>query len=93
VDVAGLIPTPTPDHANLSASFGIDPLGLIASGALLVATAPVDAGTILRALEEAGIRAVQIGTLEEEDAGVMAVTKGKERPLPRFATDELARAF
>ena len=81
-----------PETRALAAPFGIDPLGLIASGALLMATAPDDAGNILRALEDARIRAVRIGTVEEADAGVSAVTKGEERPLPRFASDELTRA-
>ena len=82
-----------PETRELAAPFGIDPLGLIASGALLMATPPEDAEQILRALDDAGIHAVRIGTVEEEDAGVMAVTGGSERPLPRFASDELSRAF
>jgi len=82
-----------PETRELATPFGIDPLGLIASGALLMATAPEESGTILRALEAAGIRAVRIGTVEEAEAGVMTVTNGKERPLPRFASDELTRVL
>ena len=82
-----------PETREMAGPLGIDPLGLIASGALLMATAPDGAGAILRSLKKAGIRAVRIGTLEEGDAGVMAATKGEERPLPRFATDELVRVL
>lgn len=78
---------------EIAAALGIDPLGLIASGALLLAVVPADAGAILGALERSGIPAVRIGSLKEKEAGVMAEVDGRVRPLPRFATDELTRAL
>ena len=69
----------------------LDPMGLIASGALLLASAPAGAEAILHALERAGIPAARIGTMEKAERGVVVVEDGKERPLPHFPTDELAR--
>lgn len=71
----------------------LDPLGLLASGSLLLAVAPEDAEAILEALDRAGIPAFRIGTLEGEAAGVTALANGTQSPLPRFATDELARVL
>ncbi|MFQ6102024.1 MAG: AIR synthase family protein [Anaerolineae bacterium] len=82
---------------------GLDPLGLIASGALLLAVACGDAAAILAALEEAGIAAAHIGrVVEREDLQASAARSRRrivlrsaagERPLPRFARDEIARLF
>ncbi len=77
----------------LAEPFGIDPLGLIASGALLISTPQDHADAILRALHDEGIQAVAIGTIEHGALGAMLVVDGTERPLPRFDTDELDRAF
>lgn len=77
----------------LAALFDIDPLGLIASGALLIAAPSDEAGPILGALDEAGIDATRIGTIVEDDAGVTGVRKGEERPLSRFPADELGKAL
>ena len=93
-----------PETQALCAQLGLDPLGLIASGALLLAVAPGDAGPILTALEEAGIVAAHIGHVVEppEDLQPSAACSRRrvvlrsatgERPLPRFERDEIARLF
>ena len=76
---------------KLAAVFDIDPLGLIGSGALLIAAAPEDARAMVEALRAESIAAVPIGTVEEEKAGVVAVERGNEKPLRRFINDELTR--
>jgi len=82
-----------PETHTLCTRMGLDPLGLIASGALLMAVAPGDAGAILDALEEAGIAAARIGRVVERGQGVVLSGAAGERPLPVFERDEIARLF
>ena len=78
---------------TLCSRLGLDPLGLIASGALLLAVAPEDADAVLSALEEAGILANCIGQVVEPERGVALRGSTGARPLPRFERDEIARLF
>ena len=79
---------------TLCRHFGLDPLGLIASGALLIAAASEAADAIVAALEGAGIAASRIGRVVEPSAGcVLRDAAGRCRPLPCFARDEIARLF
>jgi hydrogenase expression/formation protein HypE len=82
-----------PETAQLCQAFDLDPLGVIASGALLMAVAPDDALAIRRALEAADIPAFDIGRVVDQAAGVTLLTAEGRRPLPRFARDEIARLF
>jgi hydrogenase maturation factor len=68
-----------------------DPLGLIASGSLLVCCDPAEAAGLLGAFAAAGIPAADIGEITAEGAGVSALVRGRPAPWPRFATDEAAR--
>jgi hydrogenase expression/formation protein HypE len=77
----------------LCAQLGLDPLGLIASGALLLAVAPGDAAAIRTALEEAGLAAARIGRVVERERGVVLRSGTDERPLPHFERDEIARLY
>jgi hydrogenase expression/formation protein HypE len=82
-----------PETRRLCAQLELDPLGLIASGSLLLAVAPEDAVGIRLALEEADISATQIGRVVERERGItLRSTRGK-RSLPRFRRDEIARLF
>jgi hydrogenase maturation factor len=80
-----------PETQILCARLGLDPLGLIASGALLLAVAPGDAAAIAAALEEAGIAVARIGRVVERARGIVLRSATGERPLPRFERDEIAR--
>ena len=82
-----------PETQVLCARLGLDPLGLIASGALLLAVAPGDAAATLGELEEAGIAAACIGRVIKQERGITLQSATGERPLPRFARDEIARLF
>ncbi len=70
---------------------GADPLGLIASGSLLVCCDPEQAPALLAALAAAGIAGADIGELTEDAAGVVALERGLPATWPDFATDEAAR--
>jgi hydrogenase maturation factor len=72
--------------------FGLDPLGLIASGALLLLVDPADAEAVTRACEGQGVPCARIGHAElpgSKGSGVFEASTGE--PLPRFAQDELTR--
>ena len=70
---------------------GLHVLGLLASGALLLAVANDDCDTAVKAIEEAGVRARRIGSLVSADAGVIMTDKRGRKSVPRFPRDEVAR--
>ena len=82
-----------PETRVLCARLGLDPLGLIASGALLLAVAPEDADAVESALEQAGIAAARIGRVVEQEQGVALHGGAGSRPVPRFERDEITRLF
>jgi hydrogenase expression/formation protein HypE len=81
------------DGGALCREFGLDPLGTIASGALLLALAPSDAGVVLHAFAREGIDAAFIGRVVPREAGVVLTRGGQPGPLPRFDQDEITRLF
>lgn len=82
-----------PETAALCSQFGLDPLGLIASGALLIACPPGESKPILASLQAAGITATCLGRAVERERGVTLTQEGRKQPLPTFARDEIARLF
>jgi hydrogenase maturation factor len=82
-----------PETQTLCRRLGLNPLGLIASGALLLAVAQEDADAILSALEKVDIAVARIGQVVERKQGVMLQGAAGARPLPRFERDEIARLF
>ncbi|MDI7275264.1 MAG: AIR synthase family protein [Anaerolineae bacterium] len=80
-----------PACRRLCDAFGLDPLGLIASGALLVAVAPADLPALEAAYRQAGIRWAHIGSVVPREEGLRYTAAGREAPLPRFDRDELTR--
>jgi hydrogenase expression/formation protein HypE len=71
--------------------YGLDPLGLIASGCLLVTVEPDDSEAVMRSLAAAGIPAARIGTITHRDRGVKIRSGGRIRDLPRFERDEIVK--
>ena len=82
-----------PEGRALCEAFGLDPLGTIASGALLLTLAPADAGIVIHALARESIDCHFIGQVVDRAQGVMLVDGTKSRPLPVFLRDEIARLF
>ena len=80
-----------PECAQVCGALGLDPLGLIASGALLAAVAPEDAPRVVAALAEQSIHAAEIGRATDASEGLKLAVAGEVRELPRFDRDELAR--
>lgn len=82
-----------PETAQLCSDFRLNPLGVIASGALLIAIAPAFERRTLARLRRAKISVARIGTVVPRRNGVTLIEDGHARPFPRFAVDELARFF
>ncbi len=82
-----------PETASLCAEYGLDPLGVIASGSLLITLSPQDSKRVIKALNEAGIEAAVIGKVVEEGEGLKLRAEGVVKELPRFERDEIARLF
>ena len=82
-----------PECSAFCSALGLNPLGLIASGALLAAVAPDDAPRLISALGREGIAAHEIGRITPPEEGLKMRTKDGIRNLPVFERDELARFF
>lgn len=78
-----------PETEAICAEVGVDPLGLVSSGALLVATPDPD--RTLGALREAGVPAAVVGRFVED--GTWKVAGGSREPLRPYPVDELWRAL
>jgi len=72
---------------------GLEPLGLIASGALVIVAPPQDSPALLRALASEGIPASVIGRVVAGPAGVQARSSAGLVPLPIYEQDEIGRVF
>ncbi len=80
-----------PETRLLSAKFAVDPLGLIASGSLLIAVESDVDEELVGALEGNGVMAGIIGKVIEDPGRRSIVVDGKETPLGRFDRDEILR--
>ncbi len=78
---------------KICSRLGLDPLGLIGSGSLLICCPPDASKRLIARLNEAGIAAAQIGRVAEEGAGVDAYRHGVRAAWPHFGADEITRLF
>lgn len=82
-----------PETVALTEALGLDPWGLIASGALLIVLPAEQAQHATSILEQKGIPASQIGQLTDDPAQRTMRVDGKQCELPTFEVDEIARFF
>ncbi len=82
-----------PEGERLCRALGLNPLGVIASGALLVAVAPEQAKALQAHYEQAGIPCAEIAELTPAEEGILLCDAAGTRPLARFDTDEITRIF
>ncbi len=80
-----------PETEQICRAIGIDPLGLIGSGSLLICAHSGESVSLLRALTEHGLRATVIGEVLGPGTGVATERSGEPCSLPSFPTDELTR--
>ncbi len=82
-----------PETAHVCGMLDLDPLGLLASGALLISVAETDVQGLLDAYARATIPATAIGTVHPRGHGRTLTIGSHAHPLPTFSRDELARYF
>ena len=80
-----------PECAEICRALSLDPLGLLASGALIITLPPEDVPGLLTALGQEGIDAFEIGRITGPEEGIHIIRGHELEPLPRFDRDELAR--
>ena len=80
-----------PECEAVCAALGIDPMGLLGSGALVATMPSIDAPRALRALDSIGVNGWEIGQMIEQEDGMWLIDRRGEHELPHFARDELAR--
>jgi hydrogenase expression/formation protein HypE len=85
--------TVVPEGAELCRVFGLDPLGTIASGSLLMTLSPADAGVVIHALAREGIDSHYIGQVVPREQGLLLVDGSYQEPLPIFHQDEITKLF
>jgi hydrogenase maturation factor len=78
------------ETAQVCSACALDPLGLLASGALLIAVDADACDAVCAAVRSEGIAACCIGELASGERGAIIDSRRRE-PLPRFERDELAR--
>jgi len=78
---------------RLCATFGLDPLGTLASGALLATASPACVDKLFDLWESMGRSARVIGRILPAHEGFQAFIHGKQVPFPTFAVDEITKLW
>ncbi len=79
------------DAQRVFQHFGVDPMGLIASGTLLMAVRPEDTEKVIRALQRASIPATVVGSVRSKKCGINIIEDGKKKPLRIYQRDEITK--
>ena len=82
-----------PECQEVCRALGLDPFGLLASGALLITLPAGEVPVLLAALERENIDGWEIGQMLAPEEGLVLFGLQGEQPLPEFPRDELARYF
>lgn len=83
-----------PETRTVCDALGLNPLGLISSGALIATVKNKGLDELIQSLESQGFPAFEIGEIVSADCG-LKLSKGNEEiiSLPLFERDELARFY
>lgn len=82
-----------PEGRVLCDAFGLDPLGVIASGALVATVPAAQAAKAIQACNAAGIACYDIGRVVTPDEGLLLCSQDATRQLPSFERDEIVKLF
>jgi hydrogenase maturation factor len=82
-----------PETAAISTVLGLDPLNLLASGALLIAVAPEATEVLIAGLHAKSVDAAMIGEIRPAMEGLTISEGGRVTPLDVRDRDEIARAW
>ena len=80
-----------PETRQICEHLGLDPLRLIASGALLIGVPPSATGDVMTALRAQAIPVTRIGSVRPPEHGTILVSESGRTPFGPVAIDELAR--
>jgi HAD superfamily hydrolase (TIGR01509 family) len=81
------------ETARICGLLGLDPLGLIGSGSLLLCCRQYACDQLLLKLRKAGIEVSEIGEIRESGRGIDAQHQHQRVTWPRFEADEITRLF
>jgi hydrogenase maturation factor len=82
-----------PETAAVAAALELDPLGMLASGSLLLACDPDDAEQALSIWRDSGAQPAIVGRFVEPERGHALLSHGERRELPEFHLDEVSRVL
>ena len=82
-----------PETRKLTDLLGLDPLGLIGSGSLLITCAAAAVDGLAAAIRSAGVGVAVIGEVLAAGEGIEALCGGRSVPWPCFEVDEITRLF
>jgi hydrogenase expression/formation protein HypE len=82
-----------PEGRVLCREFGLDPLGTLASGALLLTVDARAAEALSETLAASGYPSAVIGRVTSPDDGLVALRARERVPWPEFASDEVTAIF
>jgi HAD superfamily hydrolase (TIGR01509 family) len=82
-----------PETRKMCALLGLNPLGLIGSGSLLICCRTEHCDRLLERLRAAGIAATVIGQVMAAGSGIDARRAGQSAEWPHFDVDEITRLF
>lgn len=80
-----------PETEKVCAALGLDPLGLLGSGTMLVSCDPGQAAALQTAVCAAGIEIAEIGVALDRGHGIEAFRDGHPAAWPVFERDEVSR--
>ncbi|MFN8443639.1 MAG: AIR synthase family protein [Caldilineaceae bacterium] len=78
---------------QLCAEFGLDPLGTIASGALLATARATNVEKLIKLWRSIGWYAAVIGAVTKAEQGITGQWKDKANHFPNFLTDEITKLW
>lgn len=82
-----------PETRKICDTVGLDPVGLIGSGSLLICCAPATTDGLIEKITGSGIEVACIGEVLEPGTGIEAFNEDVPVDWPRFDTDEITRLF
>jgi HAD superfamily hydrolase (TIGR01509 family) len=82
-----------PETRKMCDLLGIDPLGLIGSGSLLICCRKNDYQSLTDRVQQAGINITLIGEVLSPGKGIRATRTGQQADWPEFDADEITKLF
>ena len=83
----------TAESERLCSEYGLDPFGIISSGALLIGCPPDGVATVVSAVRDGDIQVEEIAVVHPADFGLQMRRGDAMEPLPHFEVDELTKLF